>query len=713
MLDLQTAPSTEPVATYTGNTVEKSEQSGIELDQARNAVKLWCRRVNASKLKFDKDFKRMKKNMEFVYGLQWDGQTDLNDDRYVAHIALRLIQQKVATLYAKNPTAVATRRPRLDYQIWDEEMESLTDAVMQSQVMVQSGLPLPMEVAALFADYQHGKQQQKLVDKFCKTFEIVYGYQIDASKPEFKEQVKQAVRRAVITGVAYARPIFCRDGDTYQQPFATDTKSGVEDRVDRVKAIVRRIDEEDLAEDSPEYQNLRSLMASLGASQTLHNETSLPERLEFDFPGPTSIIPDPRCRNLVDFVAARWIAQEYILPVAVVNEIFEVKVETGSGDGMANVVNLDSKQVESNNRGEDNNLSDPFTEKNVILLEIFDYTNKTRFFIVDGWKDYVQPPEPVTPNLSGFWNHFALVFNNTEVDPGSDASIFPPSDVQTLLSAAKEWNRTRQDLRDHRRASCPRYVFRAGSISPEDVEKIAAASPNTAVELKTVQPDMPLDKVIMAMPMMQIDAALYDTSMLEQDLMLGANMQQANIGPAQPNVTATVGNIAEQSRMNVSASNVDDLDGWLSRIAQAGGEMCLQEMSVDVVKQIAGLGAVWPDSVESRRDFLNEVFMAIQAASSGRPNKAVDIQNYAQIAPLLQAAGANPIALVEEGVKRLDDSLNVQKFFPVMPTGSAQPGQQGEPTGQPSQGGASKEPGPPKPESEPSQGLETTAPLAQ
>jgi len=167
---------------------------------------------------------------------------------------------------------------------------------------------------------------------------------------------------------------------------------------------------------------------------------------------------------------------------------------------------------------------------------------------------------------------------------------------------------------------------------------------------------------------------------LSEDMMRSAGMQDANVGPAQPNVTATVGTIAEQSRLTVSASNIDDLDGWLSRFLCASGEMSLREVSEATVKRSVGPGAVWP--TVKREDFLNEVYLTIKAASSGRPNKAIGIANYQQMAPIMLQAGANPVGIIEEGIKRLDDDLDVSKFFPVtVPMGMGGPNEVG--TGQP------------------------------
>jgi len=60
--------------------------------------------------KFGDAFKRMRDNMSFASGLQWAGQNTIEDDRYVANMTIRTINQKVAILYARDPKSVARRR---------------------------------------------------------------------------------------------------------------------------------------------------------------------------------------------------------------------------------------------------------------------------------------------------------------------------------------------------------------------------------------------------------------------------------------------------------------------------------------------------------------------------------------------------------------------------------------------------------------------------
>lgn len=638
-----------------------------EQEQDRALVKAWTSRIKEAKEHWQKDFDRMRENMEFVAGIQWPGQCTIDDDRYVANITHQLIKNKVATLYAKNPTAVFERRERMDFILWDESEESLLEAINQAQVFLQSGLPLPPELANFFKDIEAGKLHRKVVERVGRTLQILYKYATDSQKPEFKQQAKAAVRRAATNGVAYGRPVLCVEGADYEKPSSIDHRSGATERAKRASVVLNKAQEGELDSTSAELGNLRSLALSLGAGES---DSQFKERLEFDFHKSTKVIPDKRCSSLIDFVGGRFVAVEYILPVDDVNAIFQTNIKVG-GEGNAIEAGNESGETPSNLSPNANltqtDSAQTLESKLCYLYEVFDYTTKTRFFIVEGWKDYVSPPEVPFPMVSGFYPLYGLMFNEVESEPGTKTSIFPPSDVQKAKSAQLEWNRSRDALRHQRNANSPVWMYRDGLLTEDDKDKLRNAEPNSAIALKGVPPEMTMEQFFARRPAAEIDPAMYDTAPLEQDLMLAAGTQQANMGPAQPNVTATVGTIAEQSRMDVSASDVDELDGWLSRLAQAGGEMMLQGFSIETVKAMAGPGAVWPTSPETIQNYRNEVFLRVEAASSGRPNKAVDIANWRDLAPLMQQAGANPLGLIKKTAKVLDENLDITDFFPLLP----------------------------------------------
>ncbi len=665
-------------------------------------VKRWTARIRRAKTKFDNEYKRMRKNMEFVYGLQWDDQKNLVDeDRYIANLTLPAIENKVATLYARNPQAAATRRKRLDFVLWDGTVEALTNAMMQIQAGATVGLP-NLPALALMQDFMMGRQRQALVDKVCKTLEYVYRYQIDTAKPRFKEQMKELVRRVCTCGVGYVRPIFVRKGGSFLS--SVEQPHTLTDRAKLAARIASKAEDGKVRPDEAEMVELQSIAKSAVASVVTNDEMELDEHIEFDFPPSTSVIPDEVCRSLKDFSGARWLVIEHLLPVDEVNTFygFTGEDEIKPGGELREYTEDGQVQEQKNAETQGNDKPDPQRRCVVAVLEVFDYTTKTTFVLVDGYKRFVSPPEPLEVPVSGFWPLVALTFNDVEHDRSAKGGLFPPSDVDLMRNAQKEWNRTREANRDQRNANAPTYLVRKGMLSDDDKERLRTRQPNEVVELEQLPSDVTPDQAIKVLQVAPIDRSLYETQSYEQDLMLAGRTQQANIGPAQPDVTATVGTIAEQSRMTASSSNVDDLDEFLSALASMCAELLLRGMSPDTVQRIAGRGAVWP--MLDREDFVNQIELTVKAASSGRPNKAIDIANYQTIAPFLLQAGANPIAVIEEGVRRLDDNLDVSAFFPVpgaMPP--AVPPQQSAPSG----------PGRPQrvPGQKPQQQLPTRAPV--
>src|SRR5690242_6383487 len=141
-----------------GSSSGTSENTMIRRDvgdvpEARRAlVKQWTEKVTKAKTFWDKTFKRMKSDMDFLIGMQWEGGTE-DDERYVANITLRHVNERVAAIYAKNPTVVARRTQQMDFQLWDETPGMLKQAqsvMLLSQQNAQMGVPLdPMTATAI------------------------------------------------------------------------------------------------------------------------------------------------------------------------------------------------------------------------------------------------------------------------------------------------------------------------------------------------------------------------------------------------------------------------------------------------------------------------------------------------------------------------------------------------------------------------------------
>lgn len=672
--------STSPMkgASAGGEKKEKTpEEKKVEASK-QAAVKRWQEVIKKDKKRWESDFKRMREDSEFHVGLQWQGQTSLNDDRYVNNVTLRLVQQKVATLYAKNPEVQIKRKPRMDYQIWDGQEFSLIQAGMAvQQSMMMGGMP-PMPAMALLMDYKNGRDRQELVKKICTTLKYVCQHQMDANRPEFREQMKDCVERAVVCGVGYVIPYFCRDTEDYNEfPSSISTRHTILDRAHRAKVILDKLEKGDIEDTDASITTLKSLLLSMGVSMQTGDEVAMQERVEYDFPPATSIIPDKRCRSLTEFVAAHHVTQEFDIALDEANALFGVNIKVGSTEGDVKTYKSPGGEEESKSDTDVKDSSKP----TVRLWKVCDYDTKTWFVLCEGWRDYVVEPEPCEPAVSGFWNAIALVFNKVIVEPGCRTSPFPPSDVHLVKHPQREWNRSRNSLRAQRNANAPKYPIHSGELTIEDKQALEECQENQVLELKGLDKSRPAYEQIAPMQHANVDPALYDTRPLELDIQTSTGVQDANVGPAKPNVTATVGSIAEQSRLTVSQSNIDTLDSVLTRVYRATAEMCLREMSRQTVMRIAGIGAVWPE--QNREDFLNEIEIEIKAGSSGKPNKALEVSNAQQIAPLALQAGANPIAFLDWLVKLIDEDIDVQSWYPLpgLPTaGPVPPPAQGSPS---------------------------------
>ena len=116
-----------------------------------------------------------------------------------------------------------------------------------------------------------------------------------------------------------------------------------------------------------------------------------------------------------------------------------------------------------------------------------------------------------------------------------------------------------------------------------------------------------------------------------------------------------------------------------SVIARASSQVLLKEMSPERVTEIVGPGALWPEMTLAQ--IADELYLDVEAGSSGKPNQAVEINNWQQMMPfLIQMPGINPMWLARETIRRLDDRLDLTEAIAagmpsiVMQNQAQQPG---------------------------------------
>lgn len=609
-------------------------------------VKGLLKRIEAAERHHEKAFARMKRNMELAYkgyGEDWDSE------KYVANIIQRHVQQRTAALYAKNPKAAAKRRARLDYEVWDGDAQKLQIAMQNVAQAQQVGVPPPAASQMLLQDYNRGQAARDRLDRVARTLEILFEYYMAESEPSFKSQMKALVRRVITTGVGYVKVGFQREMDHHPEIASkiADTMA----RIDHLRRIAEEMAEGDIKKDDPEVEELMLSLEALSKEEMI----ILREGLVFDFPECDAIIVDPMCRQLRGFVGARWIAHKLFLTPDEVKEIYgkdlkDIGYTTYDTKGKSQ--GKGSKTANNRARAALSD-ADAETPSLACIYELFDKPSGLRYVLVDGGKDFLEEPAAPKFPVQSFWPVYALVFNETE----HKERLFPPSDVELLEPMQAEYNRARQALREHRRANRPKYGVPAGVLEEEDKAKLRTHPANAVIELQALATGQKVDDVIQPIKSIGIDPNLYEVKTLFDDVQLVVGAQEATFGGVS-SATATETSIAESARTSALGAQIDELDSFMSDVARAAGQILLAEMSAEQVRKIVGDGAAWPEL--SNAEIQEEVFLEIEAGSTGKPNKAAELRNLERILPyLIQIPGIKPEWLGKEVLKRMDDKLDL------------------------------------------------------
>lgn len=648
-------------------------------------VNYWMLNVRRAKNYYYRDFERMREDMDFASGKQWfsKGKFRHDDDRYVANVILRHVNQKTAGLYARNPKIKATRKKQLMSTVWDGSMQTVMLAMQKF-----AANPGDMHAGQIIQDYNSVKEQQEMMDKIGQTLEIVYDQNIEEQQYDFKQGMKRMVRQAITTGVGYAKIGFQR-----LMKLTPEAQEKINDYSQQLATIERL--SADLADDKIDKDGAGAEQLKLAIQGLQREEVVLREGLTVGYPESTAIIPDPKCRNLRGFVGADWVAEEYVLLPEAVQEIYGIDVGNAfiaysSVDGVLNRQNGGMTQF--NDKGSNETMSALFAgtqrdDRNRVFCVVWEIYNKKDglvYVVCDGYPDFLTEPSPPDVYTARFWPWFTLTLNEC---PHYE-KIFPPSDVRLMMDMQLEINRARQGLREHRIANRPKTAVAAGLLDDEDVDKLKTHPANAVIELTGLQPGQKIEDLLQPFKMPGLDPNLYDVSQAFQDIERTVGVQEANLGGVGKG-TATESSIAESSRMTQMASNIDDLTEMLTEMAKTAGEILLGNLSLETVQKIAGPGAVWPQM--SHQQIADLVFLEIEAGSTGRPNQALDIANAERLYPyLLQLPGVNPEFVVRDLLRRLDDRLPFEDAFSMgMPSIQAQNTQSKGPGAQP--GAAARE----------------------
>ena len=620
-------------------------------------VTRWLADITEARRHWDKAFKRMRRNMQFANGKQWPNQSE-QDDRFMVNLIQRVLKQSVASLYAKNPTVIAKRREKLDFLIWDGRPESVQMAqqalamaqqtAMASEQAAAGGMmppePDPAQMAsvqaaaALLADVKQGVDRRNMLDKVGKTLVHCLKYYMDEGQPTFKLSMKQMQRRARTTGVGYVKLGYQR-----MMELSPEQSGKIADMANRLAAIGRLaadLQDGEVDPHSAEAEELRLATATMQSEP----ESIIREGLVFSFPHATKIIPSIGTEKLMGWVGSEWVCEEIMLTPDRVKEVYGVDI--GSSFKSYRTV------AGSPSGGETRRVADAKGGL-ACVYEVYDKSTGMQLVVCEGYSDFLK--EPGTPEvfIEQFFPYFAVTFNDME----DEGELFPKSDVELLMHIQREYNRANEAKRQHRIANRPLYLSPEGSFEEDEVKSLEGYAAHAVISVRGLKEGRPASDLLAPVQKIGVDPNLYETAGLFEDMQRVSGNAEANLGGTS-DTSATQSSIAESSRKGALGLDSDDLDDMLSSLFRACGTVLLTELSTDTVKEIAGIGAVWPEL--SRMDVAKEISLDVKGGSSGRPNQAQDAANFERVYPLLvQVQGVSPRWLAEKAIKIADEDADL------------------------------------------------------
>lgn len=598
----------------------KSDNPPTEVSESRAAlVAQWNDRIREAKKHWEKVTKAMRVSMDFaMYGAD---KAWRSSGAYTVPILPRYINQTVSQLYAKNPKAVFKRRQRLQYQLWDGRSDSLKAAMDMAQMGDPASTALIQEVLAV-------RQQNLMLDRMGRTLQFLFEYYLGEQGRSYKQQIKAAVRRVKTCKVAWIKLGYQRMLEP--RPEISAQIEDVTSKIANIEATLAEIANGEVDDQSAEMEKLKLNLADLQRDQFIVAR----EGLVLDFPKSDQIIVDPECTHLKSLTGAGWVAHEFEMTPERIQKTWKVDIGTDyrAYDKSGKPAKEGGKEVGC-----------------ARVYEVWDKENLQTFVVCEGYKDFIK--EPATPEvyLERFWPVFPIVFNEVE----HYDEIYPLSDVEQAKDIQNEYNRSREALREHRIAARP-YWVEGNGMDEEEKKKLANHSSHEVISVKTLGTGQKIEDLLQRGPTAPIDPNLYELESHFTDLTRVIGFQEAQIGSVSGS-TATESSIAQQAQTAAQGDNIDDLDEVLTELARAAGQVLLLNVDRQTVLEIVGDGAVWPDSPESREEAAKEIYLEVEAGSSGRPNKAAELANMERAVPMLQMLpGVNPTPIAKKYLDLLD-----------------------------------------------------------
>lgn len=307
----------------------------------------------------------------------------------------------------------------------------------------------------------------------------------------------------------------------------------------------------------------------------------------------------------------------------------------------------------------------------VMLEEIWDRDTGTVLTGIWGVACWVKAPW--RPKATTRFYPF-FTFTTSEVD----GERHPQSLVSRSAKLVDEYNRIGSAEAEHRRRVRPKTMFNAGAMDTGEAKKLAKATTQEMVPVKTTVPKTDLRGLLVPVTYAALDPGLYDRTRIVNELERIWGVQEALSGGVTVDKTATEAEIQQGGFQARTGGRRDLLETALTELAHYTAEVAHAELSHEEVIEICGPTAFWPP-YSGPDDLKRMVSVEIRAGSSGKPNTSAERQAWATLLPMLtqsittiaQLRGSTPADLADSHekllrmtVERAGERIDVEQLLP-------------------------------------------------
>lgn len=607
------------------------------------AVRTWNNRIKEARKHWERFHKRVKHNRKVVRGI--DDSADPNTERYNKDRA-NLIQSTLSVVLSK----VYAKNP----EIAGEPTNKARDLKLFSETVARV-------TQAMLEDAQ------------------------------LKKKAKASVRAALTCSFGIVKVQYQRDMRT--DPLIVDRIEDAQDNILRIESLIATI--EDDAQRCDMEQKKRELEIAIKSMEE-QKEVVAAEGIVIDRVRTDRLLIDPAVEDVWEYEAAAWMVECIPMRRSRAKGLFPDLDMDKATPYKVGDIDASSTERRALFSGPDKaNTDDPI----VMVYEAWSKDDNTIYTLVDGIQSKFAR-KPYRPELAGerWWPYFLLPFQSV------DGEFVSQSLVDLVERLQNEHNETRDKFAEVRRNVRPHFVVSADVPEKSIVKKV---HPEIGEYVVVDTGGAPLTQAFQQAQQLTIDPAVFDTSPIRSDWEMVSGLQDAARSTVISPKTATEASIMEQSLAARVSEFRDQIEDWLTEIAQYASELCLLAMTPQQVQQIMGEhaqgpdGAVmpayaWPDSATPETVF-NLVQMKIRAGSTAAPNKLQSQAQWVEALPVIQGLvqtimqieagggdGAPFREMLKETAARFDETIDVERFLPAKPQPPAPPVM---PTGAPAMGG--------------------------